>query len=261
MDKLETKMLFGLIAKLHPRFNDHSGNDGIVTTWHTMLGDIDFDCACEALKIHAATNDFPPTIADIRKGAAKLTTPALPTAGEAWQEVQRAISILGIYREREALASMHPATQRAVKQIGWQTLCMTEHDDLMATRAHFFKLYGAVADKAKDEHVMLPEIREKIAALAISATPPTRNRVAQIEQKESAPPSPKTDFADGLQQIGGILTMLGGQKAEDTETLSIREKAAKQVVDLQAYIRDQENLEKVAKRKAGQSGSHELYKR
>ena len=167
MEKVEVKMMLGLSAKLHPRFEDYSANDGVVTAWHTVLGDIDFDCACEALKVHAAANDFPPTVADLRKGVAALTCPAALTQGEAWLEVKRAISNYGIYRETEALAAMQPQVLAAVRQIGWRDLCMTKNDDLMATRSHFFKLYGVAVDKEREQTQMLA-MSQKSAALSVN---------------------------------------------------------------------------------------------
>ena len=245
MDINQTTMLLGIISELYPRFAKDPTR-ATVAVWHEMLGDLDYTAAQLAVKKHVAASKYPPTVAEIRDCAATLTNPTIPTQGEAWEETMRAISNYGIYREAEALAALQPQTQTAVRQIGWRALCMTETDDLMATRAHFFKLYGAVADKAQDNYVMLPEVRDKISALMLTTAEGRQTQALQALQGPQELDAPvqlrPVEFANGLQQIGGIVAMLGG--GERRPALSVQEKAAKDLANFKAYIQDQKNLEK-----------------
>lgn len=105
-----------------------------------MLADLDAKQAEAAVgKIIAAATFFP-SIAEIRAAAVESQTTA-PSAEDAWTEVRKAISSQG--RNRSPVWS-HPAIERAVDCIGWQTLCGSENIGI--ERAHFLKIYASIIE-------------------------------------------------------------------------------------------------------------------
>lgn len=105
-----------------------------------MLGDLDYKLCETALMELFATHTYPPQISEIREKCAEYTVPHLKDQGEAWGEVQKAISQYGYYRQEEALESLTPIVREAVRRLGFREICLDENQD--AVRAHFFKIYS-----------------------------------------------------------------------------------------------------------------------
>jgi len=61
----------------------------MVNTWHGSLGHYDLDTLKLAAHRTIATCKFPPTVADINNALKELVLLGLPTAGEAWETLQR----------------------------------------------------------------------------------------------------------------------------------------------------------------------------
>lgn len=131
--------------------------------WYSLLKDIDYKVANAAVQKYMLTNKFPPTIADIRTLAAEVRTGDKPLWSDGWEEVLRAISKYGSYRETEALQSMAEITRTAVKRLGFRNLCMSEN--IMADRANFRMIFQELADRehtAKQIPVTLSNLIEGI---------------------------------------------------------------------------------------------------
>ena len=85
MTKKETVTLFLLISALYPRDEKFAKCDALMRdAWAEMLADIPFDHAKAAVKAAVAKSPFPPSIAEIRDYATRLTNPKRLTADEAW---------------------------------------------------------------------------------------------------------------------------------------------------------------------------------
>ena len=113
MTEKEVATLFMLIAALYPNDKTFVEPDLARTqAWAVMLSDIPFDTARHALQKQAATNKFPPTIAEIRACAVDLNGTQALTADEAYGYVRRAIAKFGHDRQLEAKASMPPLRLR-----------------------------------------------------------------------------------------------------------------------------------------------------
>ena len=96
MTKSETVQLFAIIKALFPRDNAFgNATPDMITAWAEMLEDIPFDHAKAAVKAAVATSPFPPSIAEIRDYATRLTTPKRLTADEAWGIAQDVIRTYG----------------------------------------------------------------------------------------------------------------------------------------------------------------------
>lgn len=97
MTKSEVVKVFMAIAKLFPRDTAfiHADKE-MVNMWHEMLEDIPFDNAMSAVKASVATSPFPPSIAEIRDYATRLTGPRRLTAEEAWGIANECIREYGL---------------------------------------------------------------------------------------------------------------------------------------------------------------------
>jgi len=162
MTKNEVRDMLGIIAELYPRYFKNP-SPLTVEAWHRVLGDLDNDLALFALEKHTTTNTFPPSVAEIRAAAVHVTNAPMLTDGEAWDEVTTAMRQYGSYREADALTSMSITTRKCVQAITWRELCLTE--DIMATRAHFFKIYNSVSRRVQEDLVLPIGLKNKIAAM------------------------------------------------------------------------------------------------
>lgn len=95
------------IKSAYPTFNVMPDQYSI-RMWYRMLGDLDYKLCETALMELFATHTYPPQISEIREKCAEYTVPHLKDQGEAWGEVQKAISQYGYYRQEEALESLTP---------------------------------------------------------------------------------------------------------------------------------------------------------
>lgn len=128
-----------------------------IELYQRLTADIPDDVLMAAALQVIATHRFFPAIAELRDAALALLPrqSGLPTAGEAWAEVCQQIRRTGSYGQPEFST---PLIGRAVDSMGgWKMLCMSE--DPMPDRAHFFRVYEALAQRATAQAKMLPEVR------------------------------------------------------------------------------------------------------
>lgn len=140
------------IKSAYPSFNIMPDKYSI-KVWYRMLGDLDFKLCETALLELIATHTYPPQIAEIRAKCAEYNSPQLKDAGEAWGEIQMAIRKYGYYRADEALESLSAPVRTAAERIGFRELCTSENPE--ANRAHFFKIYNAIAER-ESQNAMIP---------------------------------------------------------------------------------------------------------
>ena len=125
-----------------------------LSTWFDCLQDLDFPLVMGALKKHALTSEWPPTIASIRKQAADINGPRIPDHTEAWGEVTRAMSRHGSWNHLAALDSMSQHTRRTVIAFGWDRLCIADNVDVV--RGQFLKMYDSLTTRDRED-ALLPE--------------------------------------------------------------------------------------------------------
>ena len=145
------------IKSAYPTFNVMPDQYSI-RMWYRMLGDLDYKLCETALMELFATHTYPPQISEIREKCAEYTVPHLKDQGEAWGEVQKAISQYGYYRQEEALESLTPIVREAVKRLGFREICLDENQD--AVRAHFFKIYSNLIESKTNDAKLPPSILE-----------------------------------------------------------------------------------------------------
>lgn len=152
--------LLGVIAAAHPdRFEI---TDERIDVYADLLADLDITDLKAATRQHLATSPHPPTIADLRRGCAQVSAPAMPDWGEAWRELLDQIGRVGSYG---APSWSHPVIAEAVRQFGpWREVCAMEIDQTPTNRAQFRQIYEAIAGRAQRTAALLPEVR----ALAVA---------------------------------------------------------------------------------------------
>lgn len=69
MSRKETGALMVIIQDLYPRYYANKTEDEImrvISAWHSVLDDIDFEKAVDGLRYFVKESSYPPTVADIR---------------------------------------------------------------------------------------------------------------------------------------------------------------------------------------------------
>ena len=115
--------------------------------WYSMLKDYSVEEFSNAIQELVKTEERLPSIATITKQIAKNRTAYLPEAEEEWQEVKKAISKYGYYREQEALNSLKPYTAKIVRYIGFQRICMATQEEQIWNKKEFIGEYETLKDK------------------------------------------------------------------------------------------------------------------
>ena len=132
--------------------------------WYEALKDLSYQQATFAAQKYIQTNHFPPRPADLRAIVAEAED-GTKDYGDAWEEVTTAIRRYGYMREREALASMDELTRRAVQNMGYQNLCMSESP--MTDRANFRTIYETLAKRSRERAVVSPAIQAAMDRMRI----------------------------------------------------------------------------------------------
>lgn len=151
--------------------------------WYTMLKDIPYEIAENAVMEHICTNIYPPNIAEIRKLCMERCQRPLLSFDEAWGVVQRAMSTYGWYHSQEAFKTMDELTLSVVKNLGWSRLCQSENPT--ADRANFREAYEAKAKAAQNSYQLPKFVAHNKALLQDQYVPAIEtNEVQKIEEKE-----------------------------------------------------------------------------
>lgn len=100
------------------------------------------------------TSVFFPSVAEIFKEADKMEAFAtsnanggIPTAAEAWEEVQRLVKDYYVYKKWEFSC---PEVERAAKQFGINEMCLLESNAVNTARAQFMRIYDAVVNQDRE---------------------------------------------------------------------------------------------------------------
>lgn len=154
----EVTKLMAIMTLAYPKYEL---KDGTVDVYAKILADIPGEILETSMKEILASNIWFPSIAEWRNKSIDLMlgTQNIPTAAEAWEQAMREVNRCGDYyrysqRPRVPEYS-HPLIEKAVDVIGYAHL--VESDNLIADRAHFFKIYDALLQRSKEDVRMLPE--------------------------------------------------------------------------------------------------------
>jgi hypothetical protein len=133
----------------------------MIRMWAVVLADVSLAEAEVVLASCARQGDrFPPAPGVIARGAldarARVQGRTVPDVDEAWAEVSAAVRRRGWYQGEGTWS--HDAVAQIVRAVSWDELC---HGDEMVVRAHFIRLYPAVAARA----VAAQQLGETMTAL------------------------------------------------------------------------------------------------
>lgn len=150
-----------------------------IALYSEMLKDIPAETLNAAVKQVINTSVYPPTVAEIRKTAERLSGKQAPDYTAAWGRFKRGFSRWGSYRKAEFLAELErerdPALIEAVKRFGWEEYGASATENESVQRAQFREIYNAVADRMTESRRMaaltgdkayLPKNGEKIVFIA-----------------------------------------------------------------------------------------------
>lgn len=141
MNRSEVVEITKLLANAYPGAEKWTPER--VQIWAEMLRDLDAPTTRAAAIAWIGTQKWAPVIAEIRElatGGGKE-----PSAGEAWEEVCRQISMIGSWGWPTWSSG---AIGEAVNALGgWLAICVSEN--AIADRAHFLRLYDQIAERWK----------------------------------------------------------------------------------------------------------------
>ncbi|MBQ1791526.1 MAG: hypothetical protein II008_15225 [Oscillospiraceae bacterium] len=189
MKRSETIQLFAVIKALYPRDEAFkNATKDMVDAWTEMLADIPFDHAKAAIKASVSTSPFPPSIAEIRDYATRLTGPRRMTAEEAWGQacevirqygtrtvlkegaeenppeytdvtvecrVYRAVKPQPNLRQYEAELHCDPEVWKLLKNMGYRSVVESDAPDVV--RGQFMRAWTLHDQEAKEERVIVPD--------------------------------------------------------------------------------------------------------
>ena len=169
--------LFEILTAAYPGHKFKSDDDmgRTIVVWYSMLSDLPNELLEAAIHKHIlqSANSYFPSINEIRIKATEVITPESNTAAEAWGEVVKAITEIGLRPydkdSNKALDSLKPLTRKVVEAIGFRTICMAEEESVGVVRGQFLKMYDQISSRQKQEALLPEGLREKINELAASA--------------------------------------------------------------------------------------------
>ena len=156
----EIAAIMGVMVHAYPRYELSADSVRIYTR---MLSDIPVEILESAADQIMVQSKFFPSIAEWREMAHNLMigTHNIPSAYEAWQDAIHQVHRCGDYYRYQVITHepeySHPLVKKAVEIIGYRNLL--ESDNTVADRAHFFRIYESLLDRAEDEVRLLPEVK------------------------------------------------------------------------------------------------------
>lgn len=151
----ETTQLVTTAGMLYPAWwskLDKLAQAATFAAWTSMLEDMPLDVGLAALKRHAATNKWPPSVAEIRAIATEAVVGRRRSGLDAWGDVRKAIGrwgLPGIDGKGTAPQFADELVARVVASMHWPSICNSTNE--VADRAHFAKAYDALAVGAAED--------------------------------------------------------------------------------------------------------------
>jgi len=142
--------------------------------WYQLLGDLDYKVASMATQAYMQTEHFPPTPADIRRYAEKITSPKTDDMSEleAWALVRKAVSN-GAYGYKEEFEKLPEIIQKVIgRPENIREMSQLEVNELETVeQSHFVRNYRARLERNKQERQLQYSLQESIEQLRTENTP------------------------------------------------------------------------------------------
>ena len=143
-----------------------------IDVWYGLLCDLPYQVLSTATQKYMMQEQFPPTIAGLRKKAAEITAPAHEDMSEleAWSLVRKALSNSGYNAEAEfdKLPELcqkvigNPANLHEMALMDTETVNSVE-------QSHFIRNYRVALDRKRADSQVAPAIMQTIRALKTNA--------------------------------------------------------------------------------------------
>ena len=164
MTKKEVAMMFAVITNLYPNEKQFTAAGiEMVQAWHDLLQDIPLATAAKAVAAHAATNNFPPTIAEIRRFC--ITSDGAESAEQAWARVLSALKD-SAYHSVERFAELPDVCKRLVGSANVLKEWAISEDgtSISVARTRFVAQYDVEKRKEKERKLIPPSVRQALDA-------------------------------------------------------------------------------------------------
>lgn len=178
MDREDALKLITICSANYRNWPERGKETATIDLWSMMLQDIPLDVAQAAVMAHMSQSAFPPTVADIRSAAEKITAPNRLEAIEAWDLIVQAIRKYGYYREADAMASLPPEVADMARRFTWEALCTSDNVDTL--RAQFRMAWETQSKRQREDRLIAPAVMQLIESSgAIKRLPfePTREEL------------------------------------------------------------------------------------
>ena len=138
-------------------------NKEAMQLWYEQLNDLEYATLSMSLQKWVNTEQWSPTIADLRRLSAEITTPSLDIdAGQSFQEARKMIQTYGRYRREDALANMTPITRKVVERMGYDTMCDCENIEV--ERGQFTKIFDNLFQRERQDAQLPNNLKELITS-------------------------------------------------------------------------------------------------
>lgn len=175
-----------LVAALRDRFPRQKEKFGVenAKAYCEDLVDLEFSTAFAAVRKLAATVDWFPSIAEIRKAYAEIASP-IPDADKAWATALKYGNKIGWGRlEKFNDTKIHPAIEDAVEGLGgWKELGRST--DQTIDRAHFLKLYKVSQERHFQKIVSAPLLEDRKPKM-LGGNSVKKEKVSSDEESKNA---------------------------------------------------------------------------
>ena len=138
-----------IVAYLAAAFPQAQVTEATSEVYETMLADLDFEPAQEAVHRLCATSEWLPTIAKIRATYTDITRGPRRTGAEAHGDVLAEIRRVGAYDKPRFV---DPIVAECVASMGWRGLCLGDNE--AADRARFIELYDRLSERDRQDAVV-----------------------------------------------------------------------------------------------------------
>lgn len=161
----ETRTIMTILKTAYEWFYANRTKDELqqaLSLWHEMLQDYPVDVIKVVVKEYIATENKPPTIADINRKCSELINTTLLPPADAWAEFEKIISIVSYYEGRgfdisEYLTDANPLVVRVADSLG-TSMVETYSKNKGIARGQFFKAYNAQVEAEKKKRATPKEI-------------------------------------------------------------------------------------------------------
>lgn len=170
LDKEVFKQGIILISSNYSNFKGASTKEAL-NAWYDSLKDLSEEDFTKAVKIYVSTEEYPPTIAGIRKLASKNR---VKDFSDAWGILTKSVTLYGIYRADEAMnwiKSQDETTYQVVKALGYRNYCISDETDF-TYRANFRMMYEEKAESAKKYNALPGDLQKALQDITPSLKMP-----------------------------------------------------------------------------------------